>query len=212
MWILNKYIAIGTQLKMERPGKATALTACDTIEGPIVKLKNGNVVLIDTEAKAKMHADSVKEILFVGDLLISYGDFFNRAHPLVPSGYCEEWWVQEAEKAMIDTFGSGDFTQLSKLTGADETTLHNIIRNYTKEIPDAGVAIAISNALKVPLHPRYTYHWKGIQKEDFSEFLKWMETGRVEKDENKITKIVLNKNDFGKRMLNWQESPIFYQQ
>ena len=118
--------------------------------------------------------------------------------------------MQEAEKAMIDTFGSGDFTQLSKLTGADETTLHNIIRNYTKEIPDAGVAIAISNALKVPLHPRYTYHWKGIQKEDFSEFLKWMETGRVEKDENKITKIVLNKNDFGKRMLELAGIPHLF--
>ena len=210
MWILNKYIAIGTQLKMERPGKATALTACDTIEGPIVKLKNGNVVLIDTEAKAKMHADSVKEILFVGDILISYGDFFNRAHPLVPSGYCEEWWVQEAEKAMTDLFGSDDFGKLSKLTNVDETTLHNIIRNYTNVIPDASAAIAISNALEIPLHPHYTYHWKGIQKEDFSEFLKWMEKGRAEKDGNKIIKIVLEKNDFGKRMLELAGIPHLF--
>ena len=36
MAVLNKYIAIGTQLKIERPGKATAITVCDSIEGPIV--------------------------------------------------------------------------------------------------------------------------------------------------------------------------------
>jgi len=39
MHILKKYLATGTQLKIERPGKATSITVCDSIEGPIVKLK-----------------------------------------------------------------------------------------------------------------------------------------------------------------------------
>ena len=41
MIILNDYIATGTQLRYERPGKSSAMEPCDTIEGPIVKLKNG---------------------------------------------------------------------------------------------------------------------------------------------------------------------------
>jgi len=32
MIILDKYIAVGTQLKVERPGKAAAITPCDTID------------------------------------------------------------------------------------------------------------------------------------------------------------------------------------
>ena len=42
--ILNDFIAVGTQLKIERPGKATVITACDSIEPPIVKLKDGSIV------------------------------------------------------------------------------------------------------------------------------------------------------------------------
>ena len=93
MHVLKKYIASGTQLKIERPGKATAVTVCDTIEGPIVKLNDDRVLSLDSEAVARKFSEDIKEILFLGDILISYGDFYNRAHSLVPPGYCEEWWI-----------------------------------------------------------------------------------------------------------------------
>src|SRR3989338_4647827 len=101
MFLLNQYVATGTQLKLERPGKAACITACDTIEGPIIKTKDGSVVHIRSLKQAKQVVSEVGEILFLGDILISYGDFFNRAHKLVPPGYCEEWWfaeLQEKEK------------------------------------------------------------------------------------------------------------------
>src|SRR3989338_3068459 len=102
MIVLNQYLAIGTQLKVERPGKATAITVCDCIEGPIVKLNDSSVVIIDTEQKARQFSNSIKEILFLGDILVSYGDFCNRAHQLAPAGYCEEWWAQELQKSMVN--------------------------------------------------------------------------------------------------------------
>ena len=37
MVVLNDFLAIGSQLKVERPGKATVLAVCDRIEGPIIK-------------------------------------------------------------------------------------------------------------------------------------------------------------------------------
>jgi len=87
MVVLDDYVAIGTQLKVERPGKATAITACDSMDGPIVLLNNGNVVRLETYNDAKKVNSEVKEILYLGDILFSYGDFFDRAHPLVPAGY-----------------------------------------------------------------------------------------------------------------------------
>src|SRR3989344_860487 len=64
--VLNRYFATGTQLKVERPGKATVLTMCDTIDGPIVKLRNGSVVQLKVEAEAKQALSEVIEILFLG--------------------------------------------------------------------------------------------------------------------------------------------------
>ncbi len=95
MVILDGFIAVGTQLKVERPGKATVISSCDSIEGPIVKLNNGSVLFLETEEEAKKVVKDVVEIIYLGDLLINYGDFLNRNHILVPPGYCEEWWKLE---------------------------------------------------------------------------------------------------------------------
>ena len=95
MGILNDYIGTGTQLKLERPGKGCTVSPCDTIEGPIVELEDGKVLRIENYDQIKEIKGKLKKILFLGDILINYGDFFNRAHMLVPPGYCEEWWVQE---------------------------------------------------------------------------------------------------------------------
>ena len=28
----------------------------------------------------------------MGEILISFGEFLENNHPLIPAGYCEEWW------------------------------------------------------------------------------------------------------------------------
>ncbi len=202
MIVLNKYIAIGTQLKIERPGKATAVTICDSIEGPIVKLEDDSVVRLDSEQKARqlMHTKSIKEILFLGDILINYGDFYNRAHRLVPAGYCEEWWALEVEKAIVSLFGSLDYGRLAELINVDAEHLEKIIKKYFYERPDPKTAIAISKILNVSLHPYFTYHWKTISSEDFFKLLRWFTNAKFEFDSNTIIKIILPKND-DKRIL-----------
>ena len=72
MQVMKDYIATGTQLKVERPGKATAITPCSTIEGPIVKLNNGNVVQIENTQQIKENKEQIKEILIVGDILFTW--------------------------------------------------------------------------------------------------------------------------------------------
>lgn len=95
MEVLQDFVAVGTQLKIERPGKATVITPCDTIEPPVVKLKSGEIKRLETIDMAREYADQVEEIIHLGDLLIGYGEFSENNHPLVPNGYCEEEWALE---------------------------------------------------------------------------------------------------------------------
>ncbi len=158
------FIAIGTQLKTERPGKGTAVTPCDTIEPPIVKLRSGDVLRVESYEQALEILDEVEEILFMGDILVNYGDFLENNHPLIPAGYCEEWWVQE-------------------LAQADAEGKYKDYLNPRK-IPDEETAIRISEELKIPLHPRYTYFYHDLTLEDLKVLHRLLE--RAEERDGKL--------------------------
>lgn len=102
MEISYKFLATGTQMKTERPGKGTIAMPIDSIEGPIVKLRDGTVRRVEDikEAELLVKTRQISKILFLGDLLIAYGDFKANGHKLVPAGYNEEWWVQD----VLETF------------------------------------------------------------------------------------------------------------
>lgn len=187
--ILNKYIATGTQLKLERPGKAAAMTMCDAVEGPTVKLYSGSVMRFDTEQEAKLHTNEIQEIIFLGDILISYGDFYDRAHPLVPAGYCEEWWVQELEQATVNLFGNLDVEKLAELTEIKPETIDFILKNPFAKVP-METALKLSLTLKIPLHPAYTFHWRSITNDDLIKLIEWLDLSRVQKSDV-VEKIVL---------------------
>jgi DNA polymerase II large subunit len=102
MGILDDFVAIGTQLRIERPGKSTSICPVSSIEPPIVKLKNGDVIRISSYKKAKKVFPDVEEILFLGDILFGFGEFAENNHKLIPSGYVEEWWALELKKTMGD--------------------------------------------------------------------------------------------------------------
>lgn len=172
MIVLNNFIGIGTQLRVERPGKATAVSSCDSLEGPIVKLKEGSVILLETEEEAKKVVGDIDEILFLGDILINYGDFLNRAHVLIPPGYCEEWWIQEVEKAMKE----------KKITKAMLELSEELFKYPIKTKISAEQAINLSKKLDVPFHPRYTFHWKDITKKQFLSLVEWLKKASIEKD------------------------------
>ena len=95
MHILGDFLAVGTQMKVERPGKAAGIVPVDTIEGPTVRLKSGDVLRIDDAGVARELRDEVECILDVGEILIGYGEFLENNHPLVPPSYCHEWWCLE---------------------------------------------------------------------------------------------------------------------
>ncbi|HZX12515.1 MAG TPA: DNA polymerase II large subunit [Candidatus Nanoarchaeia archaeon] len=178
MHILDNYIAIGTQLKSERPGKATVISSCDTIEGPIVKLKDGSVVLVEDIETAKKINKDVEEILFAGDILINYGDFLNRGHVLAPAGYCNEWWALEFEQAL----------------GTNTTLYEHLLKNPATTFVSCQEAVTLSKTYNIPLHPRYTYHWADLTKEHLAALATWLDHAVT-----KPNKIIIPFTSFSKK-------------
>lgn len=177
MHILLNFLATGTQLKVERPGKAAAFTPCDTIMGPIVKLRDGSVKHLTTEEEAKEVQRDVKEILYLGDVLINYGDFFDRAHPLVPAGYCEEWWALELEKAAQEQGLLLDMEQFAAVTGVVKEKLELFLKQPLHTKPTFVEAQKIARATKTPLHPHHTLFWSLLTKEQLTALLTHLQKG-----------------------------------
>ncbi len=207
MHLLNQYIATGTQLKMERPGKATAVTPNDNIEGPIVKLTDGSVIRVGTESDAIRCFDFVKEILFLGDILISYGDFSENGHILAPCGYNEDWYTREIEQLLTQKFGSdyldkikNSSTLLNSIT-FDELQKLLIIPNKIKL--SSKKWISLSKELNIALHPYYTYHWGILENQQLIDLLKWYQEMNIvyeNESSEEISKIILPLNETKKRI------------
>ncbi|MBR9689545.1 MAG: DNA polymerase II large subunit, partial [Candidatus Altiarchaeota archaeon] len=139
MIILDGFIAVGTQLKTELPGKAAAVSPVDSIEGPIVRLKNGSVIRVNSETQARQVRRDVEKVLYNGDILIGYGEFLTNGQGLKEPAWCEEWWIKEA----------GEKT-----------------KKPIKQSPSFEEALQISKDLKIPLHPKYTHFWESLTGKD----------------------------------------------
>ncbi len=166
MHVLDNFIAIGSQLKIEKPTKGASMSVCDSIDGPIAKLLSGSVRRLSYE-EAKQGYKQIGEILYLGDLLVPYGDFANRNHALLPAGYCEEWWEQELKKEA----GAG-FEQLPS-----EDVLGSLF-SQKKKI-DFATAISLSEKYKIPLYPSFIHFWTQISFEEFLALLDWLGHGIV---------------------------------
>ena len=155
MAILDDFVAIGTQLRIERPGKSASICPVSSIEPPIIKLKNGNVVRVSSAKKAKELFQDIEEILFLGDILFGFGEFSENNHKMVPSGYVEEWWALELEEAL-------------KVEQRSNKELSKYIEDPFNNIPLASEAISLAKQFSVPLHPNYTDFWGNISVNDLN--------------------------------------------
>lgn len=186
MVICDDFLAIGTQLKTERPGKGGAVVPVDSIEGPVVKLKDGSVVQVNSVKEALKIRNKVEEILFLGDILVSFGEFLENNHPLMPAGYSEEWWSQEVARALIGKRFDTDLTPYCSPP-------------YPR--PSPHLAIRISEELGVPLHPAYTYPYHDFKVEELGELGKWLAGGEPEFEKGGLKRIRVSLDQTPKRLL-----------
>ena len=163
MLILGKFIAVGTQLRLEKPGKAGVAAAVDSIEPPIVKLKNGSVVRLSNVNEAEAVLDSIDKILFLGDILIGFGEFLENNRPLLPSGFVEEWW---SHLIRLEASRYPDLQGFAAHLGMPEAKLAQFLASDAKD-PTAEEAVLMAKHSSTPLHPRYTWFWENLAPQDF---------------------------------------------
>lgn len=168
MGITNDFIAVGTQLKTEKPTKGCTIASVDSLSGPVVKFKNGSVKRMRTYSEAKKAYPEVAEIIYLGDLLVPYGDFLNRNHVLEKSGYVEQSWLE-------DVLNAGASSEM---------------------FPDFDKALEISKNFKVSLHPDFIYFWKEISIDELRELLHWISLGQLADDKLVLNYSSVSKQKF----------------
>ncbi len=157
MVLLDGFITYGTHVKVERPGKGCVITPFEKIEPPVVRLKDGSVLAVETQEMAQKLLPEIDRILFLGDMLVTYGDFLKSNHPLISAAWCEEWWEKELEARGVEK-----------------------PKNLSAE-----AMFAFSRSHNVPLHPKFTYHWHDISQQELKKLIHWLKEGqlRIDKDE-----------------------------
>ncbi|TXT56736.1 MAG: DNA polymerase II large subunit [Candidatus Thorarchaeota archaeon] len=173
MFLVEEFLAPGTHIRTERPGKGSIVAPVDTIEGPIVLLQDGTVKQVFTSDEARTLQNKVVKILFLGDILIALGEFLENNHPLVPSGYCEEWWSHDLEH-ICSKFDPSTLER--KLSDIDLSTeqVNMFIQEPLTSIPAPHQALDIAITLGLPLHPRYLYRWLAISPEQTLDLRNWL--------------------------------------
>jgi DNA polymerase II large subunit len=166
MQTMGRFIAIGTQIRLEMPGKAAIITPCDTVEGPLVRLKSGEVLRLSTIEQSIELEKEIEEIIQIGDLLISAGDFLENNHHLARPAYCEEWWA----------------LQLSQKTKTDQDP---------HKKPTFEKAVELSQKYDIPLHPAYTLYWNDITIKNFLVLVESLSTTTNKIQNNKQIKRTL---------------------
>jgi DNA polymerase II large subunit len=124
----------------------------ETVEPPVVKLKNGDVVRLEEQGKVKF--DDISEILFWGDLLYDK-DFTLRKVECTNKIFTEREWLIMLENV------------LEKNPQIKETLNKRLNKLVTK--PSAEEAFRISKELRIPLHPHYQYFWQLLEIKDIIE-------------------------------------------
>ena len=162
MHLVDDFLATGTQIKTERPGKAAGVVPVDSIEGPTVKLASGEVRRIDDPAEALEVRNGVEAILDLGEYLVNYGEFVENNHDLVPASYTVEWWVQDLEAAGADVQALRD----SPYVDLDD--------------PDPRQALNWARDHDAPLHPAFTYLWHDIDVETLDSLAAAIVDGSVQ--------------------------------
>ena len=197
MAMSDDFLSAGTQLKIEKPTKGCVVTACDSIDGPIVKLKNGSVKRIMSYDEGKKLYKDTEEIIYFGDILFPLGDVINRNYELLKAGYVEEWWYlelkrkianilfKEVKKKLEDGTEKIDKVANDELTDENKKQLNDDLGINWRNL-DFDRAMEISKKYDLPLYPKYLFYWTQISREQFFSLLEFLQHSVWRNDGGKL--------------------------
>jgi DNA polymerase II large subunit len=143
------FVAVGTQLKLEYPGKASAMAVCDTVEGPIVELTDGTLTAVNDVVRAREVLPKVRRLVDLGEILVPFGEFLENNRALVPGAYTLAWHLEELAAVGAPTD-----------------------RAYR---PSYSEAVEVAAGYGVPLHPRFSLFWHDLTPGAVAELSAWVE-------------------------------------
>ena len=149
MAVLQHFVAVGTQVKLEYPGKAAAIGLCDRLQGPIVELDDGTVRSVDSLTEAEELLPHVRRIVDLGEILVGFGEFLENNRTLVPGAYSLDWHLQELRAAGVDASDAGG-------SSFEE-------------------ALRLSREHGVPLHPRWLLFWHDLSPREIRSLGEFVE-------------------------------------
>jgi DNA polymerase II large subunit len=162
MVVVEEFLAVGTQMKIERPGKATVATPCSTIEPPSALLKTGDFIEVTTPQEAKRLLPSVHRIIDLGEILVPFGEFVENNHVLPLSPYSFEWWQHD-----LDSKGVADAANLVRRAGRGEMSPRD--------------AFDLAERTQTPLCPAFNLFWHDLRDDQLRPLGDWLlERGRWE--------------------------------
>ncbi len=100
MTAMGSFLSVGTQMKIERPGKACAVTPCTELDGPSVLLNSGTFGRVQSMECWTAVESNVSEIWDNGELMLGFGEFVENNKELVPAAYQPEWFASDLCSAL----------------------------------------------------------------------------------------------------------------
>ncbi len=112
MEAMGGFLSVGTQMKIEGPGKACAVTPCVDIDGPTILLKDGAFLRIREKEEWRIHQDNLDCIWDSGEILLGYGEFLENNKELVPSPYSIDWWAMDVSESLDSHKKVDEFSEI----------------------------------------------------------------------------------------------------
>ena len=175
MHAMGEFIAVGTQLKIERPGKACAVTPCDSLQGPTVILKDGRFGRVDVLSKWSEIDDDVLSIWDNGEIMLGFGEFLENNKNLIPSAYNRDWWAAELIEALDDEESLSNFVKaldvdrsqlpdgIPGMISNDDMENFHLKKSWTKHLQtmplDWNSALRISHQFNCAIPPPWNLNW-----------------------------------------------------
>ena len=174
--ILDHTVAVGTQIKIDIPGKGATVAFVDSIDTPTVRLKNGDVIKIKDVKHGLQIKNEIEKILHLGDILISFGDFLENNAQLVPSGYVEEFWIEDLKQKI-----------------QQHESAKQYLNQFLSRLPTLDEALKLSHDYKISLHPQFLYFWDKISSEELHQLLEPKKVNETKIEYSLQTKKILEK-------------------
>ncbi len=188
MLVVESFLAAGTQMRLELPGKGGVTMPVDSIEKPVVLLKDDSVVRVSLENYATVKG-KIQKILFLGDMLIDFGDFLYCNKALPPSGYVEEWWAKDLQKAILVKYGT-NLRKAAENCKLSVEKLQSFLVDPFKNKPTVNEAILLSQNMGVPLAPSATLFWTSLDIiQEVENLKKWLISADVKVEDGIISEI-----------------------